>query len=34
MSIKDEPAAADNPLAAIVASSFKLPDFYQHRPEV
>ena len=32
--IKDEPVDADNPLAAIIASSFKLPDFYKHRPEV
>ena len=31
---KEEPAAADNPLTAIVAASFKLPDFYCHRPEV
>ena len=32
--VKDEPVDADNPLAAIIASSFKLPDFYRHRPEV
>ena len=32
--IKDEPVDADNPLAAVIASSFKLPDFYRHRPEV
>ena len=31
---KEEPAAADDPLAAMVAASFKLPDFYRHRPEV
>ena len=34
MDVKDEPVAADDPLAAIVASSFKLPDFYRHRPAV
>ena len=28
---KEEPAAADNPLAAIVAASFKLLDFYRPR---
>ena len=34
MDVKDEAVAAGDPLATVVASSFKLPDFYRHRPAV